>query len=124
MDDAAVQIDGVNLAAVYILNNEQDKADQVLIKSFGEVEVPDMILVQVYSRVKNYKRLAGIWRALVKKSPNNLEFRKNLSGAQLLANQKIAAIRTLEEAIKDFPEFKEEGEKLIKEINWNKYIFI
>ena len=34
----------------------------------------------------------------------------------LLANQKVEAVTALEQAIKDFPEFKIEGENLIKQI--------
>ena len=106
----------MNLAATYILNGKQKEADELLIKGFGAAEIPDQLLVQIYSRVRDYERLAGIWRAFVKLSPENLEYRKNLSGAYLLAKNKIAAREALKQAIKDFPEFKTEGENLIKDI--------
>ncbi|OHA13806.1 MAG: hypothetical protein A2909_00790 [Candidatus Tagabacteria bacterium RIFCSPLOWO2_01_FULL_39_11] len=110
----------INLAAAYILNNQQAEAEKLLLEGFGTIDVADQILVQVYSQVQNYKRLAGVWKAFVKLEPRNLEYRKSLSGAYLLAKEKIAARETLEQAIKDFPEFKEEGEKLIKEIKKQK----
>ena len=105
-----------NLAGVYILNGEQKEADKLLISEYGTTEIPDQLLVQIYSKTRDYERLAGIWRAFVKINSKNLEYRKNLSGAYLLANQKRSAIETLEAAIKDFPEFKSEGENLIKDI--------
>ncbi|MBI3046040.1 MAG: O-antigen ligase family protein [Candidatus Harrisonbacteria bacterium] len=110
----------INLAAAYILNNQQREAEKLLQEGFGTADVADQILVQVYSRVQNYKRLAGIWGAFVKLEPKNLEYRKSLSGAHLLANQKASATQALEQAIKDFPEFKTEGENLIKEIKKQK----
>lgn len=106
----------ISLAVIYILKQKSEAADQLLIDGFGSREVADQILAQIYSRVKDYKRLAGIWRAFIKQAPNNLEYRKNLSGAHLLANNKASATQVLKQAILDFPEFKEEGEKLIKDI--------
>lgn len=106
----------LNLVAVYILNGRQKAADDLLTEGFGTTEVSDSTLAAIYSTVKDYRRLAGVWRAFVKNYPDNLEYRKNLSGAYLLAENKIAARETLQQTIKDFPEFKTEGESLIKEI--------
>lgn len=110
----------ISLAAIYILKQKPEAADQLLIDGFGTREVADQILVQVYSQVKDYKRLAGIWLAFTRQAPNNLEYRKNLSGAYLLVNNKASATQALKQAILDFPEFKEEGEKLIKDIKKQK----
>src|SRR3989338_604287 len=106
----------LNLAVAYILNGRQPEADEVLISGFGTVEVPSPILVTIYSRVKDYNRLVGIWKVIAKNTPQDLNYRKSLAGAHLLANQKPEAIKALEQVIKDFPEFKAEGENLIKDI--------
>ena len=114
--DTGFEVAGLNWAAVHILNNRQAEADEILIKFFKTVDWPDLILVQVYSRIKNYDRLAGIWKAFIKKAPDNLEYRKNLAGAYLLAENKTAAIRTIQEAIQLNPSFKAEGEAYIQQI--------
>lgn len=118
--DPAFNSARINLAAGYILNNQQAEAEKLLQEGFGVVDIADNTLAQVYSRVGNYQRLAGTWQAFVKLSPKNLEYRKNLSGALLSAKEKTAARAVLEQAIKDFPEFKEEGENLIKDIKRQK----
>jgi O-antigen ligase/Tfp pilus assembly protein PilF len=106
----------INLAAAYIINNEQAKADQLLIDYYGTVNVPDDILVQAYSAVKNYPRLLGIWQALVERDPSNTRTRVSLAGAYLLTGQKEMAIQELETAIALNPQFKAEGEVYIAQI--------
>lgn len=115
-DDRSYNQARMNLVLVYILNNQQSEADRLLIEGFGATEVPDVLLVQIYSKVKNYERLIGAWRALAKRYPSDFEYQRNLAGAYLLNNQKTEAIRTLKEAILQFPDFKAEGEALIKQI--------
>lgn len=110
----------INLAATYILNNEQKKADELLLSKAGAVDVADNILVQVYSRTKNYKRLLGVWQAFVKSDPTNLNYVKSLVGAHLLLGQNKEAVKVLEETIKLRPDFQEEGETYIKEISVGK----
>ena len=107
---------GLNLAATYILAGRQNDADKILLELFGAVEVPNQILTSVYSRIKDYDRLIGVWRAFVKDSPDNLEYRKSLSGAYLLADDNQSAIQALEEAAQVIPEFRSEAESLIKQI--------
>jgi O-antigen ligase/Flp pilus assembly protein TadD len=110
----------INLIATYILNSQQDKADELLVKYYETVNVPDKILIQVYSRTKNYLRLLGIWQAMVAANPKELSYRKSLIGAHLLLNQNKEAIKVLEETIKLFPEFKQEGESYIEELRSGK----
>ncbi|MDP3784893.1 MAG: O-antigen ligase family protein [bacterium] len=106
----------VNLAAIYILGGRQAQADKLLMEGFGVTEYPHNLLVQVYYRAKDYDRLSGIWRAFVHMEPQKLEYRRSLAGSYLLAGKRGEAIKTLAEAVKDFPNFKEEGEALIKEL--------
>ncbi len=113
--DTSFHSAAVNLSTAHILNGNQEKADQILTKSFGRVEVPDMILVQVYSQVKKYDRLAGIWRAFVKQTPDNFQYRQSLAGAYLLAGDNAMAVKVLTDAKKDFPAFGAEIDNLIKQ---------
>ncbi len=109
-----------NLTAAYILNGQQDKADQLLREEYGTVDVADKILTHVYSRVKNYPRLIGVWQAFVKADPSNIEYRKNLVGSYLLQGDRARAIAVLQQAINDFPKFQQEGAGLIDEIRAGK----
>ena len=111
---------GMNLAAVYILNNQQEKADALMIKFHRTVNVADDVLAQIYSIKKDYRRLIGVREAFVKSDPNNDEYWKNLSGAYLLLPDRQSAIESLERAIKAIPSFKSEGEELIQDIKLQK----
>ena len=106
----------INLAAIYVLEGRQAEADKLLMDGFGKLEMPRIILVQVYYRVKNYERMIGIWKAFTETDPRNLEYRRSLAGSYLLAARRLEAVQTLQEAMEDFPEFRAEGEALIKDI--------
>ena len=106
----------MNLAIAYIISNQQSKADELLKEYYGTVEVEDQLLVQVYSKIKDYRRLAGVWRTFVKTHPDNIGYWKNLSGAYLLAGERKMAIAAINEAIILNPGFKAEGEVLIRDI--------
>lgn len=110
----------LNLAANYIANGEQDKADKLLIEFFGTADVSDMILVKAYSAVKDYKRLAKVWEAFVKGDSLNVEYRKSLAGAYLLLDQKSEAIQALKQAAQAIPSFKQEAEYYIGQIETGK----
>lgn len=115
-DDKSFVSGRINLAVAYILNHRQKEADKLLIEEFGTADVADNILAQVYSNIKDYARLAGVWGAFVKSDPKNIEYRKNLAGVYLLMNNRNSAIGVLNEAILAIPEFKLEAENLIKQI--------
>ncbi len=106
----------LNLAAAYIMTGRQDVADKLLTDGFGTLNLPRQILVQVYSQVKNYGRLVGIWEAFVQGDPENLQNYKSLIGAHLLAGDDRSAIIVLESAVEKFPEFRDEGGALLDQI--------
>ena len=106
----------INLAISYILDGQQEKADKLLLEYYETLEVPDILLTRVYARTKQYDRLLGIWKALSKSEPTNLDYRKNLIGAHLLLQHNTEAKTELERAINDFPSFRQEGEQYIKEL--------
>ncbi|MDP3999589.1 MAG: O-antigen ligase family protein [bacterium] len=110
----------MNLVLVYILNNQQAEADRLLIEEFGTVDAPDVLLVQIYSKVKNYPRLISVWKALVRYSPETIDYRVNLAGAYMLAGQPQQAILIIEEAIQMNPAFTQDGLKLIQQIKAGK----
>lgn len=107
-------------AVGYILNDEQDKADQLLDDSYHTVNVPEPLLAKVYLLKKNYPRLLGIWQALVENDPKNIGNRKNLATTHLIMNNYKQAIKTLEEAVIVDPSFRQEADDYIKEIRAQK----
>ena len=79
----------------------------------------ELVLSQAYARVKNYRRLLGVWKTFLEKDPDNLEYWKNVATIYLELNEKANAIKTLEDAIAHDPSFKEQGEQFIAEIQGN-----
>ncbi|TSC96820.1 MAG: hypothetical protein Athens071426_144 [Parcubacteria group bacterium Athens0714_26] len=111
----------MNLVAAYILNKQQAEADKLLFEAYGTVEVPENLLIQAYSVIKDYQRLLGIWRAFVKDDPNNFNYRFSLAGAYLLNNIREDAIAQLKEAIRIKPSFESEGNSYIQQIQAGKF---
>ncbi len=106
----------INLASAYILNNQQEEADKLIIEFYGKVDISSPTLISVYTRVKNYSRLVGVRKAALEEYPNNWDNRKNLAGAYLLNNRPAEAIKVLEEGIRLNPAVEAEAEALISEI--------
>ncbi|MEK9174993.1 MAG: tetratricopeptide repeat protein, partial [Patescibacteria group bacterium] len=120
----------MNLVAAYILNNQQNEADAILLKHRGTVDINDNLLVQVYSRlVDSYRqkndvvraeyygdRLIRVWQAFIAKDPNNIEHRKRLVIVYLVLGKQAEAQRVLNEAVTEHPEFKPDLEVFVKEI--------
>lgn len=120
----------MNLVASYILNNQQDEADKILIRHYGTVDVADNILVQVYSKfIDSYRqqkdtvrtayyadRLIRVWQAFIVQDPNNVEYRKRLVIVYLVLGQQLEAQRVLNEAVIQHPEFKADLEAFVKQI--------
>ncbi len=111
----------MNLAAAYILNGQQEKADQLLIEAYGRTDVTESVLVQVYSARKDYQRLAGIWGAFVESDPANTQYIKGLTGAYLLLGDEASAIKTLEEGASANPAFAPEASAFIRQIRSGNY---
>ncbi|MDO8443159.1 MAG: tetratricopeptide repeat protein, partial [bacterium] len=106
----------VYLAGMYVMNGRQDKADEILLKGFGAVDVADEFLVKVYYKSKNYPRLIGVWQAYVDGNKDNIDYRKSLAGAYLVNGQKEEAIRVLEEAAVIDPSFEKSAKDYIDQI--------
>jgi tetratricopeptide (TPR) repeat protein len=109
-----------NLAAVFIMSGKQAEADDLLREWYGTVDVAEILFARVYGQLQNYDRLAGVWRAFVKSDPFAVEYRINLAEAYVKLNNRAEAIRTLEEAIVEIPEFRDQGNEMIQQIKTTK----
>lgn len=109
-----------NAIVGYILNNEQEKADKLLMETYGRTDVPQLILTQVYASRKDYPRLLAIWKAFLESKPDDIQYWKNVAAVQLQLGERAQAIQTFQDAIKRNPSFKAEGETYISEIRAGK----
>ncbi|MBU4348447.1 O-antigen ligase family protein [Patescibacteria group bacterium] len=118
-EDPEFTVARIYLAGMYIMNNQQDKADELLLEGFGAVNVADEFLVKVYYKSKNYLRLIDTWQAYVNKDENNINYRKSLAETYLLVSQPDKAIEELEKIIEINPLVEEEVREYIRQIKGN-----
>lgn len=80
---------------------------------FWTALVTDQLIVSVAYQKKRYDLLEYIFKAKTSLNFLDVEARTNLAALYYEQGKKAEAIRVLEQAIKDIPEFKQEGESLI-----------
>lgn len=80
----------------------------------------DEALISLFIEKKQTYLIIKMYQQFMKDRPNDVQVRGSLAAAYFMNGDKVASIKTLEQAIKDFPEFKEQGTKLINDINLGK----
>ncbi len=106
----------INLAAVYILKNNQAEADKLLIERYGTVDVADATLAQFYSNLKKYDRLLGVTLAYMKSNPSNPDYVINAANAYAKAGRKYEGIKLLQDNIGKYPDKNSEFTRAIEDI--------
>ncbi|MCB9818893.1 O-antigen ligase family protein [Candidatus Nomurabacteria bacterium] len=114
----------VRLAAAYLFADKQ-KEFEVLLDletlsdnpSLLSAVVNEPLLLSIAYQKKNYSLLELIIEERVVASPLDTGLRTNLSALYFEQGQYIKAKEVIEKAIEDIPEFKSEGEALLKEID-------
>lgn len=109
-----------NLAIVYIVNGEQDLAENLIKNTYGAPVIADEQLINAYGRIGNWKKVKDIWELFVKRDNGNVQYRVSLAAAHLKFGNREKAIQVLRDAIKISNDFKAQGEALIKEIQAGK----
>ncbi len=104
-------------AASAILAGEDAVASQVLQEKYGTDEVADTTIIQAHLKAGNHATAIRIAEGVVADDPQNLDKLKFLAGVYLSVGQPGGAISTLRRAIEAHPEFRIEGEELIREIS-------
>ena len=94
----------------------QTEADALLEEGFGTVVYDDPILVQVYTNVRAFERVVGIWAARVEKDPNNVDVRLGLANAFFIAGDKEGAIGELQRVKQLRPSMASQVDALITQI--------
>jgi tetratricopeptide (TPR) repeat protein len=106
-------------AAAAIYNNNLKTVDELLSGIPTSTIASNNDIVQAYYTTKNYSRLIALWKARVQAEPS-AQNHVSLAAAYLYANDKKNAIAELREAIKIDPNFKQQGEEYIKQIQQGK----
>ncbi len=102
------------VAAIY--NKDKALVEELLIPVFGTVTPDDARFVQAYAKVGQYDKVISIWQDRVEKVPSNIQFRLSLAASYLENNERWKAIKEIEGAIETNPDFKEQGQYYINEI--------
>ncbi len=92
------------------------EADAVLIEGFGTVLVDDNRLLQIYTNIRRFDRVIGIWNARLEKSPESPDLYLGLAGAQFAAGNTAAAIAALEKVAQLNPAQAAQMQSLISQI--------
>ncbi len=90
-----------------------DKSGQELIKDYS---YQDPFFLNVFANLKQYKEVIKIREQMKKDDPTDYQNQVSLAVAYSLDGQKLKAIQIITEVQKAIPEFKGQGDYLIKEI--------
>ncbi|MEX0931908.1 MAG: O-antigen ligase family protein [Candidatus Paceibacterota bacterium] len=91
-------------------------AEEVLTEHFGTDLVYDQRLIRAYSQKGMYDKVFAIWENEIAKNPNNPQLYMYRAGSYLETDQNQNAIADLRKAVELNPNFKNEGEFIIEEI--------
>ncbi len=89
----------LNLSSIYIFSGKTAEGEKLLIDRYGTLEIPEQLLIDVYSKTNNYPRLAGIYRAFVAQSPKEPSYRESLADTYIKIGKYGEAVKILEEGI-------------------------
>ena len=93
----------VYVAAGHIVSGNLKAADAVLVSAYGSSIVDNDVLALAFYRTKNWERLVGIWKLRAEKSGAGVEAWFSLAAAYYMAGDKVAAIKTINQAVVLFP---------------------
>lgn len=76
----------------------------------------DERIIQVYAGTGRFSELADLWRIRIQNDPKNIQNYVSLAATYVELGDRAQAISVLQEAIEAEPQFKEQGEKFIQDI--------
>jgi tetratricopeptide (TPR) repeat protein len=106
----------VNYLAALILGGENAKADTLITETWPTELDPEPLLLQVYQKVGDHRRLLPWLDVFVKSFPDNWTYRQDRAIALISLGRRAEAIRFIEDSIKQYPQFKSEGENFLRQI--------
>ncbi len=106
----------ITYATGLIYAGQVEEADKVLVSSFGTTLVPDNRIISAYFAKGMPGRVIDIRKNQLLKLPKDQQTMLALAAAYLNAGERENAVKELNEIIKAYPDFKNQGESFIKEI--------
>jgi len=105
-----------NLAIVATVSKKQDYVDKLLISHYGDKNIPSVELATAYAMAGNMERAKDIWLLLVESDPGNAQYHLSLAAVYFETGMKKESISEILKVIEIRPDFKNQGEYYIKEI--------
>ncbi|MBP6858724.1 MAG: tetratricopeptide repeat protein [Candidatus Pacebacteria bacterium] len=101
-------------AVMLVLSGKENEAKE-LFKGSPEV-FETMRMAQAYATLKQYSKATAIFEKLLSSDPKSIELRAQLAQVQQMAGMTWSAEQTLRSIIKDYPEYKDQVEAAIKQM--------
>lgn len=102
------------MAAIYAGRN--DLAETLLVPAYGTMIIDDDRLVNAYAATKQYNKLVEIWKIRVKNKPGDPQYHLSLAASYLQTGNRSNAVNEIQKVIDLNPQFKEQGQYYIREI--------
>lgn len=90
---------------------------QKMFATLGDKAFTDDRILRTLAELKNYDVVIGILNARLQKDPTNPQNRLTLAGVYAEMGQKQKAIAIIQQLIKDYPDFKTQGESYVSELS-------
>jgi len=101
--------------AIYL--GEDELAEELLVPKFKTTLVDDNRIIQAYFTTKQYQKVVSILEKHIENKPNDLQSRLSLASTYIELGQRAKAIALIQEVINLNPDFKDQGEYYIQQIN-------
>ncbi len=103
-------------AAVALYAKDQELFDQLIVDDFRESYVAHDFILRAAYDTSRFDIVVDIITKRIAQNPNNLQLRVSLAVAQNQEGDTAGAIATLEQAAKDFPDFKSKADGYIADL--------
>ena len=104
----------INYASALIATGDETDAAPLL--AMNAAWPTDSRIINAYVAEKNYKKVISIYQTLIAKNPSSVQYRVSLAAAYYTDKDTYDAKATINQAIKDFPLYKEQLSQLLTQI--------
>lgn len=111
-----------NYAVALMYAGRGAEAKRLLAERFGETAVNNDALLQAYFETKQYSEVVRIWEVRVAERPRDAQANLSLAAAYLMGGRRGDAIAQIRKVIELDTRFKEQGERLIRDIEAGKNV--
>ena len=88
-----------------------------MLAQLGDRAITDDRILRTFADLRDYETTISILRARIERDPSNPQNRLTLAGVYAEVGQRQQAIAIIEELIREYPEFKEQGATYIQELS-------